>query len=453
MLFRRRLRLFALLFLPVLLALCGPGCTPRTERSVPAHSLLNEQQLGSTRFTVRAGRDTLLRSPGGTLLFVPRNGFLHPDGSPASGPVAVTVREALAPADMVLAHLTTTSDGRPLESGGMVFVDATQAGQPLRINPDAPLGVSLPTGERLPGMQVFTGQRDDAGRLNWVNPVPLADTTLGNRMALGARLFRANCAVCHALDSLVVRPPLATVHTRRQQVWLYAFIRNSMWLLQLGDSVTVTLYNQYNKQVMPAFDFTPKEIAALLTYLSGGSFRADSLEALPDGDVAHTTLGLPRIPPGSERAGFFDVVDGPVSVPLPADTMPDPLYYVFDLKGLGWINVDRFPDETTPRVPFFVRLAPEGLEQVSVTILFKKERVFLEARLGKNDRYTFSPYEDEALSLLPAGRKATVVVTAYQDGAYCLGLKDVVIGQAGTVTVLPARTTAEQLVKTLNARL
>jgi hypothetical protein len=54
----------------------------------------------------------------------------------------------------------------------------------------------------------------------------------------------------------------------------------------------------------------------------------------------------------------------------------------------------------------FVRLAPEGFEEVSVTILFKTERIFLEARLGKNGRYTFSPYEDEALSLLPAGRKA-----------------------------------------------
>jgi hypothetical protein len=93
------------------------------------------------------------------------------------------------------------------------------------------------------------------------------------------------------------------------------------------------------------------------------------------------------------------------------------------------------------------------LEEVSVTILFKTERIFLEAWPGKNGRYTFSPYEDEALSLLPAGRKAKVVVTAYQDGAYYLGLQEVVIGQAETVTVSPARTTAEQLVKTLKSRL
>jgi mono/diheme cytochrome c family protein len=448
-----------MLSLPVLLALVGPGCSPSKERNSASPPLLNERNLDSTRFAVRPGRDTLLRTAGGTLLFIPRNGFQQPNGSPAGGPVDVTLREALTPADLVLAHLTTTSDGRPLESGGMVFVDASQAGQQLRINPDAPLRVSIPTGQRLPGMQVFTGQPDEDGRLNWVNPIPLADTAMGNRMALGAQLFRANCEACHAFNSLVVGPPLANVHTRRDQVWLYAFIRNSTLMFILGDSTSVVLYNQYNKQVMPSFDFMPRETGAILTYLSGGSFRADRLDSLPEGDVAESTLGLPRTPPGGDSVGFFDVVvrrtpglssSGP---PLPETAIPDPLYYVFDPKGLGWINVDRFPDQTTPRVPFFVQLGPGKFEGVSVTILFKTDKIFLDAWPAEDGRYTFSPTDEEELSLLPAGRKATVVVTAFKDERHYLGLQEVTIGQEETVTVTPARTTPQQLVKTLKARL
>jgi mono/diheme cytochrome c family protein len=430
MLFRCPLRPFALLSLPVLLALGGPGCTPN-ERTPPKPPLLNERNLDSTRFVVRPGRDTLLRTAGGTLLFIPRNGFQRPDGTPAGGPVHVTLREALTPADLVLAHLTTTSDGRMLESGGMVFVDANEAGQTLRINPGAPLRVSLPTAQPLRGMQVFTGRPDAAGRLNWVNPVPLADTALANRMALGARLFRTHCAVCHGLDSLVAGPPLANVHTRRGQYWLHAFIHNSQRLIEAGDPVAVALFKRHNFTAMPPFDFTPRETGAILTYLSGGSFRADSLEVLPNGDVADSLLGLP-----------------PPAKPFPAE-----LYYVFDLKDLGWINVDRFPDQTTPRVPFFVQLGGEQFEEVTVTLLFKAEKIFLAAWPAEDGRYTFSPTDDEDASLLPAGRKATVVVTAYKGETCYLGLQEVTIGQKETVTVAPARTTPKQLVQTLKARL
>jgi hypothetical protein len=126
---------------------------------------------------------------------------------------------------------------------------------------------------------------------------------------------------------------------------------------------------------------------------------------------------------------------------------------VFDPKGLGWINVDRFPDQTTPRVPFFVQLGPGKFEGVSVTILFKTDKIFLDAWPAEDGRYTFSPTDEEELSLLPAGRKATVVVTAFKDERHYLGLQEVTIGQEETVTVTPARTTPQQLVKTLKARL
>jgi hypothetical protein len=212
------------------------------------------------------------------------------------------------------------------------------------------------------------------------------------------------------------------------------------------------LFEQYNLQMMPMFDFTPRETGAILTYLSGGGFRADSLEALPEGDVADSLLGLTGLYQRRRRM-FSDVLD-PAPGGAPQMSSYDPLYYVFEIKDLGWINVDRFPDQTTPRVPFFVQLADEKFKRVSVTILFKAEKIFLEAWPAQDGRYTFgSTGDDENASLLPAGRKATVVVTASQGETYYLGMQEVTIGQEETVTVVPARTTPKQMVQTLKARL
>ena len=89
----------------------------------------------------------------------------------------------------------------------------------------------------------------------------------------GESLFKGNCTVCHAIDEVVIGPALRDVHERRDQEWIYAFIKNSQKVIKSGDEYAVELYNQYNKTLMTSFDFSDEELDAILTYIKDESSK------------------------------------------------------------------------------------------------------------------------------------------------------------------------------------
>ena len=89
----------------------------------------------------------------------------------------------------------------------------------------------------------------------------------------GESLFKGNCTVCHAIDEVIIGPALRDVHERRDQEWIYAFIKNSQKVIKSGDEYAVELYNQYNKTLMTSFDFSDEELDAILTYIKDESSK------------------------------------------------------------------------------------------------------------------------------------------------------------------------------------
>lgn len=83
----------------------------------------------------------------------------------------------------------------------------------------------------------------------------------------GKTLFDNNCKVCHDVHQQVVGPALREVYAKRPLPWLHSFIRNSQQVIQSGDDYAVNLYNQFNKTMMPSFDFSDEEINTILAYI------------------------------------------------------------------------------------------------------------------------------------------------------------------------------------------
>ena len=112
----------------------------------------------------------------------------------------------------------------------------------------------------------------------------------------GESLFKGNCTVCHAIDEVVIGPALRDVHERRNQEWIYAFIKNSQKVIKSGDEYAVELYNQYNKTLMTSFDFSDEELDAILTYIKDESSK--EVEVL----VADASLSTGDVQGGSSVA-------------------------------------------------------------------------------------------------------------------------------------------------------
>lgn len=89
----------------------------------------------------------------------------------------------------------------------------------------------------------------------------------------GRSLFGQHCTVCHAVDKQIIGPALASVHNRRPVDWLVRFIQNSQHvIIDQEDEYAQHLYQQYEQQVMPNFEFLSRdEILSILAYIKAES--------------------------------------------------------------------------------------------------------------------------------------------------------------------------------------
>lgn len=104
----------------------------------------------------------------------------------------------------------------------------------------------------------------------------------------GEKLFKNNCAQCHAYDNaVVVGPGLNGIEERRDYEWLKAWIHNPAAVIASGDDYAVSLYEKYNKVQMTAFpNFGDDEIKSILAYVKAANEAAPAAEASAGGAAA-----------------------------------------------------------------------------------------------------------------------------------------------------------------------
>ena len=140
------------------------------EENVNYDGLINNLEV--QEFEVPEG-GALLFSKNGVMISVPDSAFLM-NGKAFSGEVNITFQEAISPAEIMLAGLSTINNNNLLETQGMFSFSAkTTTGDSLTINPDVGIYFEVPVDELKEGMQLYDGEKDVQGEINWVNPVPL----------------------------------------------------------------------------------------------------------------------------------------------------------------------------------------------------------------------------------------------------------------------------------------
>lgn len=162
--------------------------------------LFSTDNLKTERFIINTEQDTVLETPGGALLNIPK-GSLSADGNS----VTLDIKEAYTISDIIKAGLTTTSNGIPLSSGGMIYINAKEKN--VRIN--KALQVALPSNNLSKEMQLYKGEANAGGKINWVDPKALPENRQLTAIEKGKVLFQTYCTSCHAIESKVVGPALA----------------------------------------------------------------------------------------------------------------------------------------------------------------------------------------------------------------------------------------------------
>lgn len=103
----------------------------------------------------------------------------------------------------------------------------------------------------------------------------------------GKKLFKQNCASCHKIGGgKLIGPDLSNVTKRRDKQWLYQFIKSSQSMVQSSDPLADSLFQAFNKLVMPDQQLSNNQIDAVLTYIesqstSGGQTATTSTQTPP----------------------------------------------------------------------------------------------------------------------------------------------------------------------------
>lgn len=129
-------------------------------------------QPETNSFTLDLKENEVLQGDEGTIVLVEPESFLDENGEIVEGPVKLELAEFLTVDKMILANLTTMSNGTNLETDGMIHLKASKNGKELKINPKKPLQISIPTDELKADMLVFDGEVTN-GNINWVDPIEM----------------------------------------------------------------------------------------------------------------------------------------------------------------------------------------------------------------------------------------------------------------------------------------
>lgn len=118
----------------------------------------------SEHFSINLNKDTLVVCKEGTKLMIKANSFIDQNNQTIVGEINLKVTEYYKLSEVLLANLSTQSNDKLLETGGMLFMEAKQNGKSLGLKENKPIEIIFPTKRK--DMQLFTGNWEGAN-INW----------------------------------------------------------------------------------------------------------------------------------------------------------------------------------------------------------------------------------------------------------------------------------------------
>ncbi len=115
-------------------------------------------------FTINTTKDTTIVCKEGTKLTIKANSFVDKNNEIVIGEINLKVTEYYQLSDILLANLSTQSNGKLLETGGMLNLQAYSGNELLNLRQNFTIEIIFPTKKK--NMKLFTGEWNN-GVINW----------------------------------------------------------------------------------------------------------------------------------------------------------------------------------------------------------------------------------------------------------------------------------------------
>ena len=395
-----------------------------------ASHLLSTNNLPTQVVSIDITKDTVLHTKNGALIRIPHGAL-----SSSTNPVQLEIKEAYTMQDILKGGLTTMSDGQPLSSGGMIYINPVGDS---KVEIKQPISIATPTPFLDSNMKVFKGEVQADSTINWVEPKPLGDNPQLTALQNGETLLTGNCASCHAIDKDLTGPALGGALERVLPLYkgdkkgLYAFTRNPLKEM-IREPYYVCLKNKFGGVVMTSFeDLTDTELDSIYAYIENETLRRhiavsaenrvkckDSCEL-----YAKATKHWKEVKAKLEKEAVEMVVENTAPT---ADTTGPPvkvsaitntsLYYQFTVEAFGWYNVDMFlkknPDVKQSELQ--VQIQGQYKEKFNLYLIIPTEKVLQSGGPLEDQQDMYGFFTNDGTISLPQNKKAFIIALGEHD--------------------------------------
>lgn len=450
-------------------------------KDVQKNSILSNSNLKSSFIDIEAGKAISLKSPKGAFINIQANSFDVAAGTK----VRIELKEAYSITDILLAGLATTSNGRPLQSGGMIYFNATANDKNVEVK--NAVQISLPSSSYQEGMQLFKGGNDATAPVNWTDPTPLDSSGPAQQLALGKSIFMANCASCHKITRKFTGPELSNTMNRiPNRQWLYQFVKNPGGMI-VNDKYAKKIYNEYAPTVMTGFPQLRRiEIDAIMAFVENEKLKNTGTNVEPSTSANTSEIyDTAKVPyePISEDCGYdtfyspkskefkelpyvdlsdakddysFDstldlqankasVIDNFLNTGFEFIYAPKGIYQ-FNITGNGWYNCDKYlNDERLTEIDLSADLKSTDLT-MTVYYAVPALKILLNANIHKNNIYVF---DDETKLKSLVGAEAFIFAIGNKDDKVYYGFKKFIVSKSQVISIEVKQSTKEAILNSI----
>lgn len=361
---------------------------------------------------------------------------------------------------MLQAGLTTQSNGAPLSSGGMIFINAVGENT-VKITQKISIATPTPFIEK--NMQLFKGEVNNDSTINWTNPQPLPENPQAKALEKGSVLFQNNCASCHALGKDLTGPDLAHVMKRYEPYYYegsglshpYAFTENPARVMA-HDGYYRCLKNRFGGVVMAAFPaLTRTDLDNLYGWIENESDRRNL--PVPDNGLMQcrdscllynqVTTKWKKIKSALEKDSS-ELQEDIRYMPMPQTASPAPasswqdlnmvspgnnrsLYYQFSIESFGWYNVDILMKDYSNCTPsqLMVRVQGQYKERFTVYLIIPSIKALIPGGPLKDQKDAYGFYTTDGSIPLPQNTKAFIIAMGEREDQIIFTKKEFITQQ------------------------
>lgn len=379
--------------------------TDATADSKLLRDFYKKNQQKPQLFVINNSKDTTIVCAQKTRIRIKSNSFVAAKtGKALPNTLQISVQEYYKVSDILLAQLSTTTNGNLLETGGMLHITANAGGEQGVLKKGSTIEIEMPRKEAKPGMQLYTG--------NW------------NKESINWQVQKNTTDLNQTFTTVDENPKFPGGIDQ-----FYSYISKNIYM---DDDATTTkilatfTVDKEGKVINPRIirgsnSFLNLQI--LKTLAKSPKFIPGKMNGVPV-NVFYT---IPITITGNELVKEQDtnfqkkLVEDYTDKDLQNAKIAEVNFYLFSSSSLGYINCDRlWKTSTAPKIDYAVNFKNEN--ETSTTIIFHRVKSMMRGVTGA-DTVMFAN--------IPSGEKVTLVVIKYQDSKPYLAVKETVTSAKG----------------------